>query len=209
MEQNLFTKEIQEISARVEALQAAGKCPVVIGIDGMAASGKTTVTALLEQALDAAVIHMDDFFLPQGFRTPQRLKTPGGNVYYERFKQEVVPYLRCGDLFGYRVFDAHQHEYTGTRVIAPKPVIIVEGSYCMHPELGDIYDLRIFSKVSPDEQMQRIKQTVPVLRTCTRLCGFPWKTAIMQLSISKPNVIWSLQAVRLRVSRLWRLNGSF
>lgn len=159
MEQTLFTKEIEEIKAHVEALQAAGKHPVVIGIDGMAASGKTTLTAQLEQALDAAVIHMDDFFLPQGFRTPQRLKTPGGNVYYERFKEEVVPYLRCGDLFGYRVFDAHKHEYTGTRVIQPKSVIIVEGSYCMHPELGDIYDLKVFTKVSPDEQMHRIQTT--------------------------------------------------
>ncbi|MBQ3011102.1 MAG: hypothetical protein IJD81_07905 [Oscillospiraceae bacterium] len=159
MKQTLFTKEIQEIIRCVEALQEEGKRPVVIGIDGMAASGKTTITALLEQALDAAVIHMDDFFLPQGFRTPERLRTPGGNVYHERFKQEVVPYLRCGDLFGYRIFDAHKHEYTGTRVIPPKSVIIVEGSYCMHPELGDIYDLKIFSKVGPDEQMHRIKTT--------------------------------------------------
>lgn len=159
MEHSLFAKEIQEITARVETLQTAGKRPVVIGIDGMAASGKTTLTALLEQALDASVIHMDDFFLPQGFRTPKRLKTPGGNVYYERFKEEVVPYLRCGDLFGYRVFDAHKHEYTGTRVVQPKPVIIVEGSYCMHPALGEIYDLKLFSKVSPDEQMKRIRET--------------------------------------------------
>lgn len=159
MERNLFTKEIEEITRRVEVLQDGGKRPVVIGIDGMAASGKTTIAALLEAALDAAVIHMDDFFLPQGFRTPQRLRTPGGNVYHERFKEEVVPYLRCGELFGYRVYDAHRHEYTDTRVIAPKPVIIVEGSYCMHPALGDIYDLKIFSKVTPDEQMQRIKAT--------------------------------------------------
>lgn len=159
MEQNLFAKEINEIARRVAQLQEAGVCSVVIGIDGMAASGKTTLTALLEQRLDAAVIHMDDFFLPQGFRTPKRLKTPGGNVYYERFLEEVVPYLRSGVIFGYRVFDAHKHLYTETRVIQPKPVILVEGSYCMHPALGDIYDLKIFCKVSPYEQMQRIEAT--------------------------------------------------
>ena len=159
MNKNLFTKEIEEILQRVDALKAQGKRPVVIGIDGMAASGKTTLTALLEQKLDAAVIHMDDFFLPQGFRTPKRLKTPGGNVYYERFKEEVAPYLRCGQLFGYRVFDAHRHVYTETRVIQPKSVIIVEGSYCMHPELGDLYDLKVFCKVSPYEQMQRVEST--------------------------------------------------
>ena len=159
MEQTLFAKEIQEIIASVKTLQAAGKHPVVIGIDGMAASGKTTLTALLEQALNAPVIHMDDFFLPQGFRTPQRLRTPGGNVYYERFREEVAPYLRCGALFGYRIYDAHKHEYTGTRVIQPAPVIIVEGSYCMHPALGELYDLKLFCKVSPYEQMQRIEAT--------------------------------------------------
>ena len=159
MEQTLFTKEIQEVIERVEALKAAGKQPVVIGIDGMAAAGKTTLTELLARKLNASVIHMDDFFLPQGFRTPKRLKTPGGNVYYERFQEEVVPYLRSGVLFGYRVFDAHKHEYTDTRIIKPAPVIIVEGSYCMHPALGDIYDLKLFCKVSPYEQMQRIEAT--------------------------------------------------
>jgi len=161
MEQTLFAKEIQEIIGRVDLLRAAGKCPVVIGLDGMAASGKTTLAGLLERELDAAVIHMDDFFLPQGFRTPERLRTPGGNVYHERFRKEVVPFLRCGDLFGYRVFDAHGGGYTETRIVEPKPVILVEGCYCMHPSFGDIYDLKLFAEVSPYEQMKRIRETRP------------------------------------------------
>lgn len=159
MAEALFAKQIEEIAARAEALRTGGVCPVVIGIDGMAASGKTTLTGLLAQRLDASVIHMDDFFLPQGFRTPQRLKTPGGNVYHERFKKEVVPYLRSGVLFGYRVFDAHSHSYTDTRDVWPKPYIIVEGCYCMHPEFGDIYDLKLFAEVSPAEQWKRITET--------------------------------------------------
>ena len=156
MAQGMFEKQIAEIADRVAELRGAGKSPVVIGIDGMAAAGKSTLSALLAEKLDAAVIHMDDFFLPQGFRTPERLRTPGGNVYYERFCKEVVPYIRSGQLFGYRVFDAHAHAYTGTRDVWPKPVIIVEGCYCMHPEIGDIYDLRLFAEVSPYEQEQRI-----------------------------------------------------
>ena len=159
MAQGMFENYIEEIIARVDALRENGVSPVVIGIDGMAAAGKSTLAEALAQRLDAAVIHMDDFFLPQGFRTPERLRTPGGNVYYERFCKEVVPYLRCGQLFGYRIFDAHAHAYTGTRDIWPKPVIIVEGSYCMHPEIGDVYDLRLFVEVSPYEQEQRIATT--------------------------------------------------
>ncbi len=159
MAQELFENYMEEIAARVDGLRAAGVRPVVIGMDGMAASGKTTLAALLAERLDAAVIHMDDFFLPQGFRTPERLRTPGGNVYYERFCQEVKPYLRSGQLFGYRVFDAHKHEYVDVRDVWPKPVIIVEGCYCMHPEIGDIYDLRLFVEVSPYEQERRILET--------------------------------------------------
>ena len=112
MAEALFEQYIEDIAARVETLRSEGVSPVVIGMDGMAASGKTTLAALLAERLDAAVIHMDDFFLPQGFRTPERLRTPGGNVYYERFCKEVVPYIRSGQLFGYRVFDAHKHIYT-------------------------------------------------------------------------------------------------
>lgn len=159
MAEALFTNQIEEIAARVQGLRESGVCPVVIGIDGMAASGKTTLAALLAERLDASVIHMDDFFLPQGFRTPKRLKTPGGNVYHERFKKEVVPYLHSGVLFGYRVFDAHSHAYTDTRDVWPKPVIIVEGCYCMHPSFGDIYDLKLFAEVSPAEQWKRITAT--------------------------------------------------
>ena len=161
MAQGLFENYIEEIAARVNALLGDGKRPVVIGMDGMAASGKTTLAALLAERLDAAVIHMDDFFLPQGFRTPERLRSPGGNVYYERFNQEVAPYLRSGELFAYRVFDAHKHEYVDVRDVWPKPVIIVEGCYCMHPEIGDIYDLRLFVEISPYEQEQRIAATRP------------------------------------------------
>ena len=69
-----FEQELGEITARARALAESGACPVVIAVDGMAASGKTTLAGLLAQRLDAAVVHMDDFFLPQGFRTPERLK---------------------------------------------------------------------------------------------------------------------------------------
>ncbi|MBS7324987.1 MAG: (d)CMP kinase, partial [Angelakisella sp.] len=36
----------------------------VIALDGRAAAGKSTLAAALAETLQAAVIHMDDFFLP-------------------------------------------------------------------------------------------------------------------------------------------------
>ena len=161
METAYFENDIIHIVARAIQLQKEGRSPVVIAIDGMAGAGKTTLSALLAQRLDAPVIHMDDFFLPQGFRTPERLRTPGGNVYYERFREEVSPYLRCGQPFAYRIFDAHAHRFTGTRLMEVKPFVIVEGSYSQHPEIGDVYDLRVFCKVSAAEQMRRVRERAP------------------------------------------------
>ena len=63
---------------------------MVVGIDGMAAAGKTTLAAELADKFCGEVIHMDDFFLPFELRTAERLKEPGGNVHYERFIDEVV-----------------------------------------------------------------------------------------------------------------------
>jgi len=128
----------------------------VIAIDGRAASGKTTKAGLLSAMLDAPVIHMDDFFLPPALRTEERLAQPGGNVHYERFAEEVVPALRSGDAFSYRIFDCGQMDFAGERTIPAAPIRIVEGSYAHHPTLGDYADLRVFTSVDEGEQMARI-----------------------------------------------------
>lgn len=128
----------------------------VIAIDGRSASGKTTKAALLSAMLDAPVIHMDDFFLPPALRTEERLAQPGGNVHHERFTQEVLPGLRSGEAFVYRVFDCSRMDYHGLREIPAAPLRIVEGSYAHHPALGDYADLRVFTSVDEAEQMARI-----------------------------------------------------
>ena len=128
----------------------------VIAIDGRAASGKTTRSALLSAVLAAPVIHMDDFFLPPALRTPERLAQPGGNVDYERFAQEVVPHLLSGESFSYRIFDCSVMDFAGLQEIPAAPIRIVEGSYAHHPALGDYAGLRVFSAVDEDEQMARI-----------------------------------------------------
>ena len=128
----------------------------VISIDGRAASGKTTRAALLGVALDAPVIHMDDFFLPPSLRTAERLAQPGGNVHHERFAEEVLPALASGAPFSYRVFDCSVMDFQGAREIPAAPVRIVEGSYAHHPALGHYAQLRVFTDIPPKEQMDRI-----------------------------------------------------
>ena len=128
----------------------------VIAIDGRAASGKSTRALLLGAALNAPVIHMDDFFLPPALRTPDRLAQPGGNVHYERFAEEVLPGLRSGDAFAYRIFDCGQMDFGGVKDIPAAPIRIVEGSYAHHPAMGNYAQMKVFTSIDPEEQMARI-----------------------------------------------------
>lgn len=128
----------------------------VLAIDGRAASGKSTMAEQLGQILDAGLVHMDDFFLPLGMRTEERLATPGGNVHYERFREEVLPHLARPEAFAYRKFECSIKDFQGVRQVEDRPIRIVEGSYSHHPELGHYADLTVFSDVNPEEQLRRV-----------------------------------------------------
>ena len=148
-----FTK-IFELLKRLDAI--SGDEPRVIAIDGRAAAGKSTLASLLKVALDAETVHMDDFFLPPSLRTPERLSEVGGNIHYERFADEVIPFLRRGEGFSYGIFDCGVMAINGSQEIKPSGWRIVEGSYSRHPKFGRYADLTVFCSVSPEEQMKRI-----------------------------------------------------
>lgn len=136
--------------------------PLTLAIDGRAAAGKTTLACQLQQHFGAAVIHMDDFFLPAELRTASRLQTPGGNVHYERFLQEVAPALQAGTSICHRKYDCHQAAYLPAPVCQPASrLTIVEGSYSLHPRLRFLYGLSVFCTISPALQRQRLAARNP------------------------------------------------
>lgn len=130
--------------------------PTVIAIDGRAASGKTTLAALLAEVLPADTVHTDDFFLPPELRSEARLLTPGENIHRERFTEEVIPHLAGSEPFSYRIFDCARMDYYGERRVGSLPFRIVEGSYSTHPAFGDYAAVTVFSDVRAEEQKRRI-----------------------------------------------------
>ena len=89
-------------------------------------------------------------------RTSQRLAEVGGNIHYERFCDQVVPFIGKKESFSYDVFDCGSMSICGRTLVEESQWRIVEGSYSHHPNFGDYADLRIFCSVSPEEQMKRI-----------------------------------------------------
>ena len=129
----------------------------VIGIDGRSASGKTTLAAELAEKLGAGVIHADDFFLPPELRTPVRYAEPGGNLHYERFKEEVADKISGGiDGFCYHIFDCATFSAEKLSEPVRGKIKIIEGAYCTHPRFDGLYDLKIFCDVEAEEQRRRI-----------------------------------------------------
>lgn len=153
-----------QLTALLRQRLAAGQRTLCV-IDGCCGAGKTTLAAALsEQFANAPVIHMDDFFLPFDLRTPERLAQPGGNVHHERFVREVLPGLESGGPFCYRRFDCATGQYA-EKHCPEAPLIIVEGSYSLHPAFQAAWQrldaLTVFLSVGEEEQLRRIARRAP------------------------------------------------
>ena len=138
-------------------LQCKTTRPFLIAIDGMCGSGKTTLANTLAKELNATVFHMDDFFLQPHQRTEERLNEPGGNVDYERFKEEVLNHIADTDGVTFRPFNCREWKLADEAITVPyNDIVILEGSYSHHPYFEDIYDVKIFLEISSEEQKKRI-----------------------------------------------------
>lgn len=144
--------------AAIDRSLAGTEKAVAVAIDGMAASGKTTLAAALAEKYGASVVHMDDFFLRPEQRTPERYAQPGGNIDWERFLSEVCPYLATGEGFSYFRFDCHRMCLAQRIVIPPHPLIIVEGTYSLHPKFLSFYTIKVMLTISQEWQAERIQR---------------------------------------------------
>lgn len=146
---------LSEIIHRIRCLTAERET-VLVAIEGNCAAGKTTLSRLLEKEFDCNIFHMDDFFLQNHQRTPERLAQAGGNVDYERFRQEVLLPLTRGEAVCFRPFDCQTRQLKQAVQLPRKKLNIIEGTYSCHPYFGSPYDLTVFLTVSPEVQRQRI-----------------------------------------------------
>lgn len=158
MDQQLNWKKDKRVTALIdkinEIIEVNNRC--ILAIEGRAAAGKTTMAGFLKEQLDVAMIHMDDFFLPQELRTKERYVKPGGNIHYERFNKEVATQIELHQAFSYRRFNCKKMQLDIWHQVEDKKIIIIEGTYATHPNIKVNYDIRLFMDVAQDEQENRI-----------------------------------------------------
>ena len=101
------------------------------------------------------------------------LSTPYGSVYkihgcvshpesivisdsdYERFKEEVINNLDKD--FTYNVFNCSIMKIDKAVFIKRTNLLIIEGSYSLHPYFGKYYDLSVFLDIDTEKQIERIR----------------------------------------------------
>ncbi|MFA7672857.1 MAG: hypothetical protein WCY62_03275 [Clostridia bacterium] len=142
------------IESRSKAKKKSDEC-LNIAIDGMCTSGKSELASLIHSLYDCNIIHMDDFFLRPYQRTCERLIRPGGNIDYERFKDEVIVNLDHAAGFVYYAYDC-QTGKLNEKKNKPGKMNVIEGSYSMHPYFGGAYDIKIFMETARENQYSRI-----------------------------------------------------
>ena len=147
-----------EVREQIRTLLAGEKPRIIAAIDGRCGSGKTTLAAWLMEQFDGNLFHMDDFYLRSEQRTLERLAETGGNVDYERFREEVAAPLAAGREVLYRRFDCASFSLEEPVLFPAKRLNVIEGSYSIHPYFGGIYDLRVFMTIDPAVQAERIRR---------------------------------------------------
>lgn len=129
---------------------------MMIAIDGRCGSGKTTLSLILKELFGCTILHMDDYYLPFSKRHPDWEHIPGGNIDLERFRKEVLEPAKEEEAFLYQPYFCREDRMLEGVTIEPEELIVVEGSYCQHPDLADLYDLKIFLTCSKEEQKERL-----------------------------------------------------
>lgn len=119
------------------ATEAERLAPMVrgrVGIDGPDAAGKTTLADALAALTGLPRVRADDFLAPPEVRYRAGRLSPEG-YYADAFD---LPALRTA---------VERHE-----------ACIADGVFLFRPELDDLWDVRVFVDVDPDERCRRIAE---------------------------------------------------
>jgi uridine kinase len=155
--------------AAIRRLQEEQGSPIVVALDGRSASGKSTLAALVEKSVRAALIPSDDFFaaaIPDGEWDGLPIEERYRQVIdIDRLRTEALEPLIAGKPARWHPFDFEAGlRPDGTYGISadcverqPADIIIVDGAYSARPELADLVDLAVLVEAPEGERHLRLE----------------------------------------------------
>lgn len=166
MKRQILIREICE-----EILDIESDLPVKVGIDGVDASGKTTLAEQLTEYIrsngrEVIRASVDGFHHPQEIRYRRGESSPEGYFYdsfdYKALKTELLQPLSSPDDRHYRTttFDFRENSETESaiNVASIDSILIFEGVFLLRPEIAHYWDLSIFVDADFDVTIERAAQ---------------------------------------------------
>jgi len=129
-----------------------GRIPFVVAIDGPGCCGKSTLTDLLLERLDAVSIGTDDFHEHEGF-----CREPDAPLPYRRWTdlRNAIGSLSRGVATTIQSIDWSDHSLGPPRTIEPRPVLIVDGIGSLHADVSRYAELKIWVDGHAGNRMRR------------------------------------------------------
>jgi uridine kinase len=136
---------------------------LIIGIAGGTGSGKTTVVDQIVAELpkeEVCVISQDSYYKDTShlsFEERVRINFDHPKAIDFDLLEDHLKALRLGKTIEQPIYSFVEHNRTGeTLTTHPKKVIIVEGILILsHPELRDLFDIKLFVHADSDERLIR------------------------------------------------------
>ncbi|HZW78594.1 MAG TPA: uridine kinase [Flavobacteriaceae bacterium] len=142
---------------------------LIIGITGGTGSGKTSVVSQIVSQLppdEVCVISQDSYYhdtshLSYDERTKINFDHPKA-IDFDLLVSHLQA-LRGGESFEQPVYSFIEHNRTGETITThPKKVVIVEGILILsHPEIREMFDIKVFVHADSDERLiRRLKRDI-------------------------------------------------
>ena len=124
--------------------QPSGMTTKIVGIDGCGGAGKTTLAQRLAKALNAQLIHTDDF---ASWDNPLN--------WHDRFMREVITPLRQNQASRYQRYDWTTRSLAEWHDIAVQDHIVIEGVSSIRALFRPAYAYTIYVETPQDERLRR------------------------------------------------------
>ncbi|MCB7479784.1 uridine kinase [Christiangramia sediminis] len=142
---------------------------LIIGIAGGTGSGKTTVVNQITEELkheEVDVISQDSYYQDTSHLSFEDRKKINfdhpKSIDFELLAEHLIE-LRSGNNIQQPVYSFKEHNRTGETIeIKPRKVVIVEGILILtHPEIRELFDIKIYVHADSDERLiRRLKRDI-------------------------------------------------
>ena len=130
----------------------------ILAVDGLAGAGKSRLAVDLAERYSASLIRLDHFFLPLDARDRNDAYPHATHMDFDRFLAEVGGPLSRGEAGSYGVFSCATQSLTGSRRFGAAGLIVIEGSYALHPAIAHLHDASVFLPVDSAAQKDRLRR---------------------------------------------------